>query len=283
MKNKTSLILEGGGMRGIYTAGILDYFLEKGLEFNCVYGVSAGCLNAVSYLSKQKGRNLATFTNYLHNKNYSGLGMFLKTGNFFNPKFLYDEIPNKLNLLDYDTFDKNPTEFYAVVSNINTGKAEYIKCDTIDGNVEYIRASASLPLISQIVKIDDNEYLDGGVCDSIPLRKSIQDGNTKNVVILTQHKGFVKKPTKNLELIKHVYKKYPLLYKALKYRHIMYNAQLKYIYNKQQTGQSFVIQPDLPLEISRLEKDKYKLYNIYNVGYQQAKKIYPDIIKYLNS
>lgn len=284
MKDKTSLILEGGGMRGLYTAGILDYFLEMGLEFNSVYGVSAGCLNGVNFISKQKGRNLATFTDYLDDKNYRGLRIFLKTGNFFNPKFIYDDIPNKLNLFDYDAFALNPTNFYVVVSNIKTGQAEYIKCDDIDGRMDYIRASASLPLISQVVKIDNDEYLDGGICDSIPLQKSILDGNEKNVVILTQHRGFVKKPTKNLGIFKSLYnKKYPKLYEAIKNRHRMYNRELKYLYNAEENGSVFIIQPDNALNVSRLEKDKYKLYNLYNIGYLQAKEMYPKIIEYLNS
>lgn len=282
MESKTSLILEGGGMRGLYTSGVLDYFLEQNLEFDFVYGVSAGSINGANFVSKQKGRSLATFTDYINYKNYSGLGVFLKTGNYFNTSFVYDDIPNKLNLFDYDTFSQSKTKFYAVVSNLKSGKAEYILCDDLHTQMDYIQASASLPLISKAVEINGEKYLDGGICDSIPLQKSIRDGNEKNIVVLTRPLGYKKPAAKNLALLRQIYKNYPLFYTALANRHNMYNRQLQYILNAEKEGKAFVIRPEKPLAVARLEKNKYKLYNLHNLGYQQAKQLMPQIKEYLS-
>lgn len=275
------LVLEGGGMRGLYTAGILDFFMEKNLAFSSVYGVSAGCLNGANYMCGQIGRSLATFTDYNGDPRYSGAKYLAKTGNFFNVDFVYDEIPNKLNPVNYGAFKSNPAKFYAVISNIVSGKAEYHHCTDLEKDMLYIRASASLPLLSAPVEIDENKYLDGGICDSIPLARSMAHDNKKNVVILTQCKGFVKQPDSQMPLNSLTYKDYPNFLRALEYRHIMYNSETNLVQQEEKAGNCFVIQPYEPVEIKRLEKDIEKLKALYHKGYEQAKAIYPALLEFL--
>ena len=276
-----ALILEGGGMRGVYTAGILDYFLEQGLEFSSVYGVSAGALNGANFVSRQHGRSIRTFTEYLDDERYSGARYLFKNGDWFNIDFVYNEIPNKLDVMDWDTFAASKTKFYAVLSNLVTGKAEYHRVTDLRKQMDTVRRSASLPLLSTIVNINGKKYLDGGICDSIPLYKSIQDGNRKNVVILTQHRGFEKQPVSTMGLVKLRYRRYSKFVRANRYRHLMYNNQTKYVYQKEKDGQAFVIQPKEPVNIDRLEKDTEKLWRLYRAGYNDAKENFDRLMKYL--
>lgn len=276
-----ALILEGGGMRGVYTAGILDYFLEQGLEFSSVYGVSAGALNGANFVSRQHGRSIRTFTEYLDDERYSGARYLFKNGDWFNIDFVYNEIPNKLDVVDWDTFAASKTKFYAVLSNLVTGKAEYHRVTDLRKQMDTVRRSASLPLLSTIVNINGKKYLDGGICDSIPLYKSIQDGNRKNVVILTQHRGFEKQPVSTMGLVKLRYRRYQKFVRANRYRHLMYNNQTKYVYQKEKDGQAFVIQPKEPVNIDRLEKDTEKLWRLYRAGYNDAKENFDRLMKYL--
>lgn len=276
-----ALILEGGGMRGVYTAGILDYFLEQGLEFSSVYGVSAGALNGANFVSRQRGRSIRTFTEYLDDERYSGARYLLKNGDWFNIDFVYNEIPNKLDVVDWDTFAASKTKFYAVLSNVVTGKAEYHRVTDLRKQMDTVRRSASLPLLSTNVNINGKKYLDGGICDSIPLYRSIQDGNRKNVVILTQHRGFEKQPVSTMGLVKLRYRRYPKFVRANRYRHLMYNNQTKYVYRKEKDGQAFVIQPKEPVNIDRLEKDTEKLWRLYRAGYNDAKENFDRLMKYL--
>ncbi len=282
MYKNTGLVLEGGGMRGCYTAGVLDYFIEKGLELSSVYGVSAGALIGANYVGGQKERGYRTLTDYIGNKDYHGFGQFIKYGNFYNTDFAYNKIPNQLDPADYDSYSKSPMKFYSVIANVKTGKAEYYHLTDLKKEMDYLRASASLPLISRPVELGNSIYLDGGICDSIPLEKSISDGNGKNVVILTQHRGFVKKPSSNKYAAKLIYRKYPRFVQAMADRHIMYNNELDFVYREETKGSAFVIQPENPVEIARLEKDKVKLKELYNIGYNQAEKIYPQLIEFLD-
>lgn len=281
MYEKTGLVLEGGGMRGSYTAGVLDYFTEKSLEFSSVYGVSAGALMGASFVCGQKERGFRTLTGYIGNKDYSGLHHYIKTGDFYNIDFAYNKIPNELDPADYDAFSSSPMNFYSVISNIKTGKAEYYHITDLKKEMDRLRASASLPLLSNPVVLNGQKYLDGGISDSIPLERSIHDGNEKHVVILTQHRGFVKKPSSNKHLTRFFYRKYPNFIGEMENRHNMYNAQTKFVYEKEKEGSVFVIQPEKPVEIARLEKDKTKLKRLYDTGYRQAEKMYTSLIKFL--
>ncbi|MBQ5325719.1 MAG: patatin family protein [Oscillospiraceae bacterium] len=278
---KSALVLEGGGMRGAYTAGVLDYLMDKGVEFDTVYGVSAGALTGANYKSRQIGRGIRTFAAYLQDERYAGPQYLLKSGDWFNIDFSYNQIPNRLDPADYDTFNENKTDFYSVVSNVETGKAEYIKITDLRKQMDRLRASASLPLLSNIVVVDGKKYLDGGSCDSIPLKKSISDGHSKNLVILTQHRGFVKKPSANRYACRVMYNKHPNYVKAMNNRHLMYNRQLKYTYEMERQGKAFVIQPQKPVEISRLEKNPARLMELYHRGKMDAAKNFENLMEYL--
>ena len=278
---EAGLVVEGGGMRGVYTAGVLDYFMEKNLYFDDCYGVSAGACHISSYVSKQIGRSIKVTLDYINDKRYCSVNSLIKTGDMFGVEMLYDLIPNKLELYDYDTFNKFKGNFYSVVTNCKTGKAEYIKIKDMKKDIIAVRASSSLPLLSRIVEINGKEYLDGGITDSIPIKKSIKDGHKKNVVILTRDKTYRKSKPKFLSFFKLKYKKYPNLVKAIENRYKMYNETLDFIEEEKAKNKVFIIQPKLPVKISRIEKDKDKLKALYNQGYEDAKEIYEDSMKFL--
>lgn len=280
--NKSALVLEGGGMRGAYTAGVLDYLMEKGVSFDSIYGVSAGALTGANFKAGQVGRGLRTFAAYLHDVRYAGPQHLLKTGDWFNIDFSYNKIPNELDPADYDTFNASSVNFYSVVSNVETGKAEYIRITDLKQQMDLVRASATLPLLSNIVEIDGKKYLDGGSCDSIPLKKSMVDGHSKNLVVLTQHRGFTKKPSANRYACRLMYKKYPNYVKAMDNRHNMYNRQLKLVYEMEKQGKAFVIQPAAKVEVSRLEKNPARLVELYHQGKMDAASCYEQLVEYLN-
>lgn len=280
---QAGLVLEGGGMKGVYTAGVLDFFLDKGIEFSSVYGVSAGACHMCSYLSKQRGRALDVNIDYLDNKKYCSAYSLLTTGDLFNVNTAYHLIPEYLNPYDYATFDKYEGRAYAVVTNIATGKPEYLRIRDAKKDIVAVRASASLPLVSRNVKIGDKVYLDGGISDAVPIRKSILDGNRKNVVILTKEEGFVRKPSKHMEILKVRYFNYPKVYELMKNRHIAYNDTMDYLEKQQENGQAFVIRPKKKSDVGRIEKDVDKLKALYEEGYRDAEANYELLLNYLES
>ena len=279
---ESGLVVEGGGMRGIYTAGVLDFFMEKNIYFDDCYGVSAGACHLSSYLSKQIGRSLKVTLDYINDKRYCSINSLIKTGDMFGVEMLYNRIPNELVLYDYETFNKFKGNFYSVVTNCKTGKAEYMKIQDMKEDIVTVRASSSLPLLSRIVEINGEEYLDGGISDSIPVKKSIEDGHRKNVVILTRDKTYRKSKASFLNIFKIKYKKYPNLIKAIEDIYKMYNDTIDFIEEKRKSGEVFVIQPKEPVNISRVEKDKTKLKALYDEGYNDAKECYEDLIKFIN-
>lgn len=278
----SGLVIEGGGMRGVYTAGVLDFFMEKDLYFEDCYAVSAGACHAASYYSKQIGRSLKVILDYINDKRYCSINSLIKTGDMFGAKMLYDIVPNELVLYDYDTFNKFKGNFYSVITNCKTGKAEYVKIKDMKKDIIAVRASSSLPLLSRIVEINGGKYLDGGISDSIPIKKSIEDNHIKNVVILTRDKTYRKTKAVFLHLFKMKYKKYPNLVKSIENRYKIYNETIDFIEEKRKSGDAFVIQPKGPVSISRVEKDKTKLKTLYNEGYNDAKECYEDLIKFIN-
>lgn len=280
---QAGLVLEGGGMKGIYTAGVLDFFLDKNIMFASVYGVSAGACNMCSYLSKQRGRARDVNIDYLDNKHYCGARSMLSTGDLFNVNMLYHLIPEYLNPYDYETFASYEGKAYSVATNIVTGRPEYFRIRDMKAEIDKIRASASLPLVSRNVKINGNYYLDGALSDSIPLQKSITDGNRKNVVIMTKEVGYVRKPASGMGLIKARYLKYPKVAELMAERHINYNDQVAYIERLQENGQAFVIRPLAPSSVGRVEKDPEKLDALYRQGYEEAKDCYDRLKEYLES
>ena len=277
------LVLEGGGMKGVYTAGVLDFFLDKGILFSSVYGVSAGACHMGSYLSGQRGRALAVNIDYLDRRNYCSLESLLRTGDLFNVEMCYHRIPEELNPYDYEAFNRYTGKAFSVATNIETGKAEYFRIRDMKKDIDKIRASASLPLVSRNVRIDGGLYLDGGISDSIPLQRSILDGNRKNVVVMTKETGFVRRPSTRLGLIRARYRKYPKVYELMKERHINYNGQLDFIRRQQENGQAFVIRPQEPSDVGRVEKDVKKLKGLYRQGYEQAAACYEGLLAYLEA
>lgn len=282
-KNKIGLVLEGGGHRGIYTAGVLDTFAENKISFDGIMGVSAGCVHGASFLSGQIGRSIRYTTKYCDNSNYMGIGSLITTGNFFNEKFCYYDLPETLDPFDNDSFDKNKTQFFAVCTDVKTGSAIYHECETLKAEkIKWLQASASMPLVSKIIKIDDNLLLDGGIADSIPIKKMQELGFEKNIVILTQEAGYRKNPNSLLPIIKLVYKKYPKLIEAIENRHIIYNQQLEFLEEQEKLGNVIIIRPSEKPTASRTEKDKEKILETYNLGKKDALSIIKNIIEYTN-
>ncbi len=281
---QAGLVLEGGGMKGIYTAGVLDFFLDKEIEFSSCYGVSAGACCLCSYLSGQKKRAYRINVDYLEQKAYCSVESLLKTGDLFGVDMCYKLIPDYLDPYDYDAFNQYQGKAYAVVTNIKTGEPEYLQLKDMHQDTIAVRASSSLPLVSRNVKIGDELYLDGGISDSIPIRRSMKDGNRKNVVILTKEEGYIRQPEKSAELalIRARYMRYPKVYECMRERHLTYNNTLQYIEEMQSQGKVFVIRPKQKSNVGRVEKDKAKLDALYEEGYRDAENCYLELLEYLS-
>ncbi len=270
-------------MKGIYTAGVLDLFMDKGLEFSTVYGVSAGACHMCSFLSGQRGRAHDVSIDYLDMKRYCGVESLLASGDIFNVNMCYHTIPDYLYPFDNETFMKYEGKAYSVVTNVETGQPEYLRLRDMKADIDKLRASASLPLVARTVKIDGKLYLDGGISDSIPIRKAVLDGNRKNVVIMTKEVGFRRKPvdSSQLALIKVRYAKYPKVAELIENRHIAYNECLDYIDGLERKGQIFVIRPQKPSRVGRIERDKRKMEALYRQGYEEAQERYDALVRYL--
>lgn len=277
------LILEGGGMRGVYTAGVLDFFLDKNLWFKGCYAVSAGAGNACSYLARQRGRAYAVNVNYLDDKRYMGVSSLLRTGDLFGADMLYRIIPDELCPIDYQAFADNESRLYAVVTNCETGQAEYIPIKDLKTDLIYVRASASLPIVSRMVEAGGKKYLDGGVSDSIPIKKSIADGNRKNVLVLTRDSSYRKQPGGMTRIIRAKYRKYPALVEQIESRFRHYNETLDFIAREESRGRAFVIRPKKPVAISRTEKDREKLRALYEEGYNDAEDACGPLLDFLDN
>lgn len=280
--SKTGLIMEGGAMRGMFTAGVIDVFMENKIEFDGGIGVSAGACFGCNYKSKQIGRAIRYNIKYCKDKRYCSLWSFIKTGDLYGADFCYHELPEKLDIFDNETYNTNPMEFYVVATDVETGKAVYKKCDTTEGKLlDWIRASASMPLASRIVEVDGYKLLDGGIADSVPIKYFESIGYNKNVVILTQPQDYVKEKNKLLPMMKIMLRKYPKLIDAVAKRHEIYNKTTEYILKKEQKGEIFVIRPDEKLPISRTEKNPDKLKEVYNSGRTIAERQLKEIKEFL--
>lgn len=278
---QAGLVLEGGGLKGVYTAGVLDFFLDKGIEFPSCYGVSAGACCLCSFLSKQRGRAFHVNVDYLDDKNYCSVYSLLKTGDLFGVDMCYHKIPDELYPFDNETYNQYQGTFYSVVTNIESGQPEYIPIKDMSKDIDAVRASASLPLVSRNVSYQGKLYLDGGMSDAIPLKKSMEDGNRKNVVVMTKEVGYRRQPSSMTSLIKLRYRKYPKVYELMKNRHIAYNETLDLIEEQVKAGSTFLIQPKKKSDVGRIEKDKVKLQALYEEGYQEASESYEDLLKFL--
>ena len=278
---QAGLVLEGGGMKGVYSSGVLDFFLDKGLEFSSCYGVSAGACSLCSFLSKQRGRAYHVNVDYLDDKNYCSVYSLLKTGDLFGAEMCYHRIPDELNLYDYDTFNRYPGTFYSVVTNIETGLAEYIPIKDMKKDIEVVRASASLPLVANIISWNGRKYLDGGIADCIPIMHSLKEGNRKNVVVMTKEVGYRREPFSMLGMVKVRYHKYPYLIHDMAIRHTRYNRTLDFLEKEEKRGNVFIIRPQQKSAVGRVEKDKEKLVALYEEGYHDAEASYDAMRAYL--
>ena len=279
---KVGLVLEGGAMRGMYTAGVLDVFLDNNIEVDGIIGVSAGVLFGVNYLSKQKGRVIRYNKKYCKDKRYMGMHSLITTGNIINKEFSFYELPFKLDIFDEETYSKSNTDFYAVITNINTGKAEYKKIINATIQVDELRASGSMPYVSKAVKINDDYYLDGALADSIPVLKAKEMGFDKIIVVLTKPLNYRKKKNNTL-ITKLFYKKYPKLIKAINNRYKNYNETLDIIKKLESNHEIFVFRPSKDLKIKRVEKDINKLQEMYDLGTNDFKDNLKLLKKYLSS
>ncbi len=283
MKN-VGLVLEGGGMRGVYTGGVLEYFSEQQLFYPYIIGVSAGACNGASYISRQRGRNYQVTVDYVDHPNYISYKNLFRNKGLFGMDFIFDEIPNKHVPFDYKTFQDVPETFLIGTTNCETGDPVYFeKGDCLGAEISTVlRASSSLPLMAPIVPYNGLSLLDGGISDPIPIKKSVEDGNEKNVVILTRNAGYRKQKERISWLVERIHKKkYPHLVEKIKIRHNVYNATLEYIEEEEKQGNVFVFRPSRPLTVDRVERDKNRLSELYKLGYEDAKTSFSDLLKWL--
>lgn len=279
---KTGLLLEGGAMRGLYTAGILDVFMEKGIKIDGIIGVSAGALFGMNYKSKQIGRVLRYNKKYAKSKQYMGFYSLISTGDIMNREFCFNKIVNELDPVDFETFKNSEVEFYAVVTNMETGKPEYIKIDDLKDKVqlEYLRASGSMPYVSKPVIIKGKKYLDGGISDSIPIEKIMNMGFDKIIVILTRPIEYRKK--KGNEKIPQIYyRKYPKLVETINNRYKMYNEEVEKVIQLEKEKKIFVIRPSRTVGIKRIERDIDKIQEMYDLGKSDIQEKMDGLLNYL--
>ncbi|MEH7332215.1 patatin family protein [Neobacillus drentensis] len=283
MINQVGLVLEGGGMRGVYTAGVLEYFLEQELFFPYVIGVSAGACNAASYLSKQKGRNKTVTIEYASDPRYISWKNYFKNRQFFGMDFIFDEIPNQHVPYDYEAFYNSSSEFVVGTTDCITGQPVYFNKQEYGKDfLKVLRASSSLPFIAPEVKFKDKILLDGGITDPIPIKKAQQDGFLKNVVVLTRNSGYLKKPSKFHFVVDRKYPEYKGLQQSLRGRYQVYNETVAYLEEEEKKGRVLIIRPTQPLKVGRMERNPGKLEELYNQGYHDAKNSIESILKYIH-
>ena len=275
---KTGIVFEGGAFRTIFSCGVMDAMLENKIMPDYMIGVSAGAAYGVSMASGQIGRNLKILIDYRNDKRYLGYRNFLKCKSLFGLDFVFDEIPNKLIPFDMDTYKKYPGKVLVGVTNAKTGKTEYLDGKNLDDKATMLRATCALPIFFPVIKLNGNEYYDGGICDPIPIKKAIEDGNDKHLIILTQPKGYKKELSKkNVLVAKLLNNKYPNLKDALLNRHDSYNETVRFCEELEKQGKALILRPEFSLE--SFEKDVDKLKANYNHGYDLATKRINDIKK----
>lgn len=277
---KIGLVLEGGAMRGLFTAGVLDVFLDNNIEVTDVVGVSAGTLFGVNYISKQRGRALRYNLKYINDKRYMNVKSWLKTGNLINKDFAYYKLPFQLDVFDNKTFKESSINFFATVTNIETGDAKFIKIEDAYRQMETLRATSALPFISEIIEVGGKKYLDGGISNSIPIDFFEKQNFDKIIVILTRPITYRKEKTTGIQY-KLFYKKYPKLVEKLENRYKEYNDTVDKIVELEKAGKLFVIRPSEDITIKRLEKDVEKLQKVYDLGLKDGNNIIEELKQYL--
>lgn len=281
-KLRTGLVLEGGAMRGLFTCGVIDVLLEEQITFDGAIGVSAGAAFGCNFKSGQIGRALRYNKKYSKDKRYKSFRSFLKTGDYFGVDFCYTELPKVLDPWDTKAFRENPMEFYVVCTDARTGKPVYHRCtDGGERDIQYIRASASMPVVSRIVEVDGKQLLDGGISDSIPLTYLEEQGFRKNVVILTQPLNYVKSSNRLLPVVRLRHGLHPKVTDALSLRHLNYNANVAYITEREKRGELFVIRPSVPLNIKPTESRPEEMDRVYEIGRSVMRENLEALKKYL--
>lgn len=274
--------MEGGALRGLFTAGILDVLMENGVRFDGLVGVSAGAAFGCNYKSGQAGRVIRYNKRFAHEWRYCSWRSWIATGDLFGGEFCYHKMPDELDVFDKETFDSNPMEYYAVCTDVETGEAVYkrlMKCSP--ETYEYIRASASMPMVSRIVEIGGSKLLDGGVTDSIPLRFFQQQGYERNLVILTQPADYQKQHNHLMPILRLWLHRYPKMIEALDRRHEMYNQQLEYVREEEQKGNTYVIRPPQKLVIGHISHDENEMQGVYQMGRRVGEGRLKDIVEFL--
>ena len=282
---KLGLTLEGGAHRTYFSIGIMDAFLEENITADYVIGASAGIANATSYVSGQKGRNLIVAEKYIKDKRYMGFHHLVRPSNrsFYNIKFVFEDIPNKYVPFDYEAFDNAPCETIAVVTNIKTGEPEYLKVTSENKTWKTVIASCSLPIMFEPVKINGEIYMDGGITNPIPVKKAMDEGCDKNIVIITRERDYIKTKEPGAKLAAHSFKKYPKFADALLNRVDVYNKYHHELLELEKEGKVFLFMPDNTEGWGRTDSDPKKLKMMYTTGYEMAKRRLPELLEYLNS
>lgn len=269
----TGLILEGGGMRGAYTAGVLDFFLDEGIHFPFVTGASAGACNGSSYVANQRGRNYEVIVEYGDHPEYISYKRMFTHRQLFGMDFLFDKLPNHLVPFDYEAFENRSTTFVVATTDMRTGEPLFHKeFPDRESLLKVMRASSSLPMVAPSISYQGKELMDGGIADPVPLQPSLDHGNKKHVVVLTRNEGYVKKKMKLGWYFNRKYRQYPLFAKALLNRHLKYNDQTNRLKRMEEEGTAFVLRPLKPLRVSRIERNRDRLHHLYEQGYQEAKE-----------
>lgn len=275
------LVLEGGGMRGLYTAGVLDAFLDAGIKVDGIVAVSAGALFGVNYVSGQRGRALRYNKKYASHPNYMGLRSWLKTGNVVNKEFTFYEVPMKLDVFDEAAFEAANIDFYAVATDVETGRPDYLKIENVFEQMEALRASSALPIASEVVEYQGKRYLDGGLSDSIPIEFARSLGFDQLIVVLTRPLTYRKKSSSG-RLYKLLYRQYPNFVAVARKRPEQYNTSVEQVIDLENKGELFAIRPSREVKIGRLEKNPKKFEEIYNVGLSDGKAMVGNLRDYLN-
>ena len=279
---KIGIVLEGGGMRGMYTCGILDVLMENHIYLDGMVGVSAGIAFGCNYKSGQAGRALRYNVRFAKDRRYSGMWSLLKTGNYYNAWFAYHQVPRHYDIFDYNAFEDSPMECYAVCFDVNSGDGVYQRLDHVnDDFFEWIRASASMPVVAQPVEVGGRFLLDGGLADSIPLEFMMNKGYERNVVILTREEGYRKTAEHGMWLMKPLLRKYPKVIEALKHRPALYNKQVPLVREEESKGTAFVFIPLKTLNVSRTTHDAMEMNRVYQQGREEALQRLDELMKFL--
>lgn len=281
MENKTGLVLEGGAMRGMFTCGVIDVFMENDIHFDAAAGISAGAAFGCNYKSRQIGRPIRYNKKYCKDKRYCSIRSWITTGDLYGADFCYRELPDVLDPFDRETFASDPMDFYMGATDVSTGKCVFHKCtDGGEKDLLWMRASASMPVVSRPVNIDGHQYLDGGISDSIPFEYMESLGYERNVIVLTQPKGYVKK--KASPLISLALRKYPKIAEGMATRHEIYNKEIRLIEEREKEGRVFVIRPPQPLGVGKTEKDPEKLEKAYQEGRKETERVLSQLREFLH-